>query len=295
MSRGIPKCVGLVPNSTKPRAVELVPAVIDALDRYGIKSIVDSDIRGRIPESHGDSPVVFAPIERIPDVADLIIVLGGDGTYLNTARSTAGRGIPMMGINLGRLGFLTEIEIHELDWAIDKLAAGDYLIEERIMVQVKVYRGGTMLHSAIGLNDVTITNAGLPRMVELELSLDGEFVNSYPADGLIVATPTGSTAYSLSAGGPIVNPFSRALIITPICPHTLYSRSIVLAEDEVARVIIKSDYRTCALTVDGQHSWSLEQDDEVILEKAPVTVKSVRMPGHTFYKILRDRMRGDRV
>lgn len=292
---GVPKCIGLVPNSSKPRAIEMIPEVICTLEKLGFSHVVDSEAKDSVEHYLKDITTTFAPIEQIPDIADLIIVFGGDGTYLTTARATAGKEIPIMGVNLGRLGFLTEIEIPELDWALQQLAKGDYSIEERVMVQVNVYREGAMLHSSTGLNDVTITNAGLPRMVELEVYIDDQFFNSYPADGLIAATPTGSTAYSLSAGGPIVNPFSRALIITPICPHTLYSRSIVLAEDEVVRVIIRSDNRTCALTVDGQHSWMLQRDDEIVIERAPIQVKSVRMPGHTFYKILRNRMRGDRV
>ncbi|AZR73516.1 NAD(+) kinase [Anoxybacter fermentans] len=291
MPEKIPKRIGLVPNPGKPRALELIPDVINSLERLGIDHVTDQQVQKKIR----DLKTTFLPRAQIADIVDLIIVFGGDGTYLNTARSVAGKGIPILGVNLGRLGFLTEIEIHELNWALEQLSLGNYDIAERIMVQAEILRQGKRVHSAIGLNDVIITNTGLARMVELETYINEEFINSYPADGLIVATPTGSTAYSLSAGGPIVNPFSKSLIITPICPHTLYSRSIVISEDEVVRVSLRSDHQNCFLTVDGQQGWRLEESDEILIRKAKEVVKSVRMPGHTFYKILRDRMSGDRI
>lgn len=291
MPQGIPKCIGLVPNLTKPQAIAMIPEAVRSLERLGFIHVTVVELMGKM----AGLKTTFLTTEEMATVANLLIVFGGDGTYLHTARATAGAGIPIMGVNLGRLGFLTEIEIHELDWALEHLKQGDYSIEERNMVEAQVFRNGKMVHRGIALNDVVISNAGFVRMVELETYIDGEFLNSYPADGLIIATPTGSTAYSLSAGGPIVNPFSKALIITPICPHTLYSRSIVLSKDEVVRVKVNSDHRNCVLTLDGEYSFSLVKSDEVQLRRAEEVVRSVSMPGHTFYKILHDRMRVDRV
>lgn len=291
MSQGVPKRIGLAPNPTKPNAIEMMAEVVKTLEKMGFEHVLDEAVRGKV----GEIKTTFLPVAEMPKVADLLIVFGGDGTYLAAARATAGSEIPIMGVNLGRLGFLTEIEIPELKWALDRLAAGDYIIEERIMAEAKVYRKGDLLYTGTGLNDITITNAGIVRMVELETYIDGEFFNSYPADGIIIATPTGSTAYSLSAGGPIVNPFAKSLIITPICPHTLYSRSIVLSKDEVVRLIVRSGQHHCVLSVDGQVCSMLLQNDEVEIQRARDVVKSVRMPGHTFYKTLRNRMSGDKV
>lgn len=291
MFNGIPKTIGLVPNSTKPKAIEMIPQVVHALESLGFQHMVDIEVQEQLK----DVKTTFETVKQMSEIADLLIVFGGDGTYLHTARATAGSAIPIMGVNLGRLGFLTEIEIHELDWALKQLSLGDYHIDERIMLEVKIFRDHEQVLTAVGLNDVTISNAGMIQMVELEIFIDNEFLNFYPADGLIVATPTGSTAYSLSAGGPIVNPFSRALVITPICPHTLYSRSIVLSEEEVVKVTMRSPHRHCVLAVDGEIIWNFEQTDSIEIVKAQKVVRSVRMPGHTFYKILRDRMRGDRV
>lgn len=291
MPEKIPKRIGLVFNPTKPRALEMIPEVLTVLEQLEITHFTNLELEENLKEL----ATTFISLDKMAEFVDLIIVFGGDGTYLNTARSIAGKEIPMLGVNIGRLGFLTEIEIPEFKWALEQLCQGNYTIENRLMVQAKIIREGKLLHSAVGLNDVIITNTGLARMVELETYIDDEFFNSYPADGLIVATPTGSTAYSLSAGGPIVNPFLRSLIITPICPHTLYSRSIVISENEVVRVVINSDHRHCALTVDGQYGWDLLKFDEVLIQACQDVVKSVRMPGHTFYKILRDRMRGSRV
>lgn len=291
MPQGIPKCIGLVPNLTKPQAVGMIPEAIQALERLGFIHVTVNELMGKLP----GIKTTFLSMEEMAAVVNLLIVFGGDGTYLHTARTTAGTGVPIMGVNLGRLGFLTEIEIHELDWALERLKRGEYSIEVRNMVEAQIFRGGRTVHRGIALNDAVISNAGFVRMVELETYIDGEFLNAYPADGLIIATPTGSTAYSLSAGGPIVNPFSKGLIITPICPHTLYSRSIVLSKDEVVRVKVNSDHRNCVLTLDGQYTYSLLRSDEVQFRRADETVRSVSMPGHTFYKILQDRMRVDRV
>ncbi len=307
MPEKIPKTIGLVPNPTKPKALEMIPGVIKSLQRLGINQIVNLQINkntGKLvpiveladnqPETGGQRIGFNDADFKVEDLA-LIIVFGGDGTYLSVARAIAGKDIPLMGVNLGRLGFLTEIQTWEITSALREIIQGNYSVKERIMVQAQVYRQQEMIHSATGLNDVIVANTGLARMVELEIFIDDEFLNSYPADGLIVATPTGSTAYSLSAGGPIVNPFTKTLIITPICPHTLYSRSLVISKDEVVRVVIKSDHGQCGITIDGQFGWSLKQSDEIVIQAASQVVKSVQMPGHTPYKILRDKMRGDRV
>ncbi len=289
MPEKIPKKIGLVPNMSKPKSLELIPDVLETLEYLGIEHFLDKNVQ----KSFGELKTTFILPKEMSEMVDMIIVFGGDGTYLNTASAVAGKEVPILGVNLGRLGFLTEIEIHELNWTLNQLYQGNYNIIERIMVKAEVYRNQKCIYSAIGLNEVIIT--GCARMIELEVYIDDEFVSSYPADGLILATPTGSTAYSLSAGGPIVNPFSKSLIITPICPHTLYSRSIVISEDEKIRVKYSSENRECMLSIDGQNSLPLEKDDEIYLKRAAEVVKSVRMPGHNFYQILRNRMRVDRV
>lgn len=291
MPEKIPKRIGLVPNSTKPRAIELMPRVMKSLEKIGIEHVTDAEIQEQLE----DVQTIFIKREEMAEHVDMIVAFGGDGTYLDIGRAVAGKGTPILGVNLGRLGFLTEIEIPEIEWALEQLNIGNYTINERLMVDARVYRNGKVIHSGCGLNDVIITGTGSARMVELATYIDEVFINSYPADGLIVATPTGSTAYSLSAGGPIVNPFSETIIITPICPHTLYSRSIVISKDEIIRIVVQSDHPHCVLTVDGQHGIKLEAADEIQIQTAAQVVRSVRMPGHTFYQTLRDRMKGDRV
>jgi NAD+ kinase len=218
---------------------------------------------------------------------DLIIVLGGDGTLLSTARRTAGLGLPILGVNMGYLGFITDMEMQDLFPNLDRLARGDYLVEPRMMLEAEVRRDGRPEARFLALNDTTITKGPLSRIVTLETYVDDECLAVYRADGMIVSTSTGSTAYSLSAGGPIVSPELDLMIVTPICPHTLYARPFITADRRLIRFVLKSESPDAMLTIDGQTGYSLQQGDEVLITRAEAVTNLVRLRNRPFFEVVR--------
>jgi NAD+ kinase len=225
---------------------------------------------------------------------DYVLVLGGDGTLLNAARKLAPFGIPILGINLGHLGFLTEIELSNLDEGLQALTRGDLLIEERLMLSAELKQGLQKRAGFYALNDVVVSKGSFSRMIKLSINVSGEYVETYPADGLIISSPTGSTAYCLSAGGPIVSPEIQAMILTPICPHTLYSRPLVISPDEEVEVFVEASAAEAMLTVDGQQGVKLEPDHRILVKKAPFAAKLVRLKGRNFFAVLREKLREGR-
>lgn len=237
----------------------------------------------------------FEHLEELYQRADLVIVLGGDGTFLGVARRAAKYGVPLLGVNLGRLGFLAEVEADRIEECIDRLLRGEYKIEQRYMLSAAVIRNGKQAASFCALNDVVVSGASYKRVVSIDLFVDGQFVDSYAADGLVAATPTGSTAYSLSAGGPIVESSMEVTIVTPICPHTLSSRPLVLPKERVVTVAFKQDYgHGCLLTVDGQEGYALQVGDRIELRASDCRAKLVKMNGMGFYELLRKKIRGEK-
>ncbi|MGD0152145.1 MAG: NAD(+)/NADH kinase [Thermacetogeniaceae bacterium] len=231
---------------------------------------------------------------RFPDTigtVDLIIVLGGDGTLLSTARRTAGLGIPILGVNMGHLGFITDMEMQDLFPSLDQLVRGDYLVEPRMMLDAEVRRDGRSVARFLALNDAVVTKGPLSRMITLEAYVGGEYLAAYRADGIIISTATGSTAYSLSAGGPIVSPELDLMIVTPICPHTLYARPFITADRHTIRIVLKSDPQDVMLTIDGQTGFSLCKDDQVLVGKAAAAANLVRLRGRPFFEIVRLKLR----
>lgn len=233
---------------------------------------------------------ILMPRQELAREIDMIIVVGGDGTFLNAARYYAASNTPILGFNVGRMGFLTEMELGRLDYILEDLVAGKYQIEERMMLQGIVVRRGNELTRVLGLNDIVVSKGAFARIIELTLRISGETITTYPGDGLIIATPTGSTAYSLSAGGPIVSPGLRSLIITPICPHTLYARSLVVQDKEKIEIEIARADRRVMLTVDGQEGIRLSKGDMIQFTPAEESTSLVRVAGTTFYEILRNRL-----
>jgi NAD+ kinase len=277
--------VGLLPNPSKERAMEVVKQVIDWLKEKEVDYLIEqksAELIGDLEHSSSWQEM----IER----SELVIVFGGDGTFLNTARKFAATEIPILGINLGSLGFLTDVELDNLNSALEDLLAGKFEIEERIMLEAEVVRDGTSISKVIAINDVVITKGSFSRLIELKTYIDGEYLTTYPADGVIVACPTGSTAYSLSAGGPIVNPKLKSLIITPICPHTLHARSIVVSGEEAIKIIVEADHEDVMLTVDGQDGLKLISGDEVLIKSSELVTKLVKLEGYNFYQILKTRL-----
>jgi NAD+ kinase len=229
--------------------------------------------------------------EALCERSDLIVVLGGDGTLLSVARSSGTRRVPILGVNLGRLGFLTEINVDELFLALDKVLAGDLRVVSHMRLEVQVQRGDATLGHFHALNDVVITKTALSRMIDLDAFADGHKVTTYHADGLILSTPTGSTAYSLSAGGPLLVPGLEAIVLTPICPHSLTQRPLVLPESAEIEVVTHARGGEAALTVDGQEGLELCDGDSVRVRRSPHSVDIVASPFRNRYEILHAKLR----
>ena len=223
--------------------------------------------------------------------ADLTIVVGGDGTLLAAARLLDDRQIPILAINHGGLGFLTEVTLEEMYPAIERVLAGQFITEHRMMMDVEFSRADKPMARDRALNDIVINKGTLSRMIELESRVDGQYVSKFRADGLIVATPTGSTAYNLSAVGPIIFPTMSAMIITPICSHTLTNRPIVLPPGVKVEIVLRSSQDDVQLTVDGQVGLKLEMNDQIIVEKSNVAVKLVAPADKNYFDVLRGKLK----
>ncbi|MGQ9824438.1 MAG: NAD(+)/NADH kinase, partial [Desulfotomaculales bacterium] len=222
--------------------------------------------------------------------ADCLVVVGGDGTLLGSARKAAPQGIPILGVNIGRIGFLTEIDAPDLFSALDRLLAGEYRIDARMMLEARVYRQGKCIEQSIALNDAVVTKGAFARLIFLETFVGDEYVATYPADGLIVATPTGSTAYSLSAGGPLVSPEVDLMLVTPICPHSLWARPLVIKADRKVRINVNSQKEEVMLTMDGQHGFRLEERDVVVVTRSSFQARFIRIKNKSFYYLLRKKL-----
>jgi NAD+ kinase len=223
--------------------------------------------------------------------ADLAVVLGGDGTLLAAARLLGDHQVPIVAINYGGLGFLTEVTLGEMYPALERVLDGQFVTESRMMVDVRVTRAGASLAAYRALNDVVINKGTLSRMIELEARVDGQYVSRFRSDGLIVSTPTGSTAYNISAGGPIIFPRMGAMIVTPICSHTLTNRPIVLPESVKIEILLRSAQDDAYVTVDGQVGLKLKMDDHLVVEKSSVAVKLVAPAEKNYFDVLRGKLK----
>lgn len=275
--------IGVLPHTGKEPALRMASELIDLLRSKGIDVWLDEDSAGMLG---------MAELSGAPEGLDAGIVLGGDGAFLRAGRRLALSGVPLLGVNYGHLGFLTEIEPEEISWALDRLLRGEYRIEERLMLRARVVRSGRERRSYDCINDVVVARGTLARIVSSHLYIGSSFVGLYRGDGMIIATPTGSTAYSLSAGGPILHPGMEAVVITPICPHTMGARSMVAAPDEPITLRFESPNEELLLTVDGQLGEALQPGDEVRVERSSRKTRLIRLHERTFYDILRTRLIG---
>lgn len=241
----------------------------------------------------------YTRAEDIPGETDCVIVLGGDGTLLQAAHDLSGRELPIFGINLGTLGFLAETEVSGLEEAFGKLFAGKYEIREQMMLSTEVCVSGKSSQLPDALNDLVVARSGFSRVIGTGVYINGELVNDYRGDGVIIATPSGSTGYSLSAGGPIVSPSTNLMVITPICPHSLNARSIVVSDTDVVTVKIRMSKKTqeeeAIATVDGRTAVNLRAEDYVKVRRAARRVKLVRLFGGSFYQVLGAKLSGSRT
>jgi NAD+ kinase len=230
-------------------------------------------------------------MEHVGEGADLIIVLGGDGTLLNVSRHGKRKEVPILGVNLGGLGFLTETSVEELPATLAKVLKGDFGISRRIMLDAKVKREGEIIFTITFLNDAVITKDALARIIDIETYVNDEYLTTYKADGLIFSTPTGSTGYSLAAGGPLIYPSLPNMIVTPICPHTLTNRPIILPESVEVRAQLKSKEEKVVLTIDGQVGFPLQYDDEVTIKKSSHMVNLIKSSSRGYFEILRTKLK----
>ncbi len=233
--------------------------------------------------------LAFAP-EGIPEQADVIIVFGGDGTLLATARLIKQNRAPILGVNLGSLGFMTEVTLEELDSSLEKLLAGDYRISRRSLLQIVLKRKNGEVLSFEALNDAVINKGALARIINMDTFSGGDFITTFQADGLIIATPTGSTAYSLSAGGPIVYPTADLIVLTPICPHTLTNRPLIIPAESRVRVILESG-DDVMLTVDGQVGTEMDEGDVLECTRSGNFVELIQPVDKSFFDILREKLK----
>ena len=226
--------------------------------------------------------------------ADLIVVLGGDGTMISTARLVGDADVLVLGINYGSLGYLTDFRIEEMFPALESIIAGEYEIDRRVMLEAEHWHGEERLACGRVLNDVVINKAALARIIEIEVKLNGLFVNSFRADGLIVATPTGSTAYNLSAGGPIVYPSMNAVVLTPICPFTLTNRPIVVPDRAEIELTLDNENEGVVLSLDGQTGYPMKAADRVVIRKSETTFNLVQPANRNYFDVLRDKLKWGR-
>jgi NAD+ kinase len=280
------KRVGLIAKPDAAEAQRVVRTLIDWLTARRLSVVLEKDTAALAPAA----PVAAAHKSELPGQVDALIVLGGDGTLLSVARAVGDLGVPMLGVNLGGLGFLTATTLDEMLPALEALVAGDMAVEERMVLGARLVRAGHVTGEYIALNDVVITKSAMSRIIDLAVSVDGRHATAYRADGLIISTPTGSTAYNLSAGGPILFPTMDAVVLTPIAPHTLSNRPIVLPGAQRIDVTLRVDQEVM-LTMDGQVGVPLRERDVVEVQKARARIRLMRFETKDFFSVLRTKLK----
>jgi NAD+ kinase len=278
--------IGILSRSRREQLSVVVPPLLEWLEDRGIKPVVDEDTAAALAGGlHGQ------PAPRVADVSELLLVLGGDGTILAAARLAAPRHIPILPINMGRLGFLTSFTLDELYPALEEALRGDSSISQRAMLQAELVRAGSVIETQCALNEAVVHKGSFARLIQLELSIDSDFVCRYRADGLIVSSPTGSTAYSLSAGGPILHPSVGAFLITPICPHMLSDRPLVVPDTCTVEVRPNDDTESVYLTIDGQRGLAMQPTDIARVRRANEPLQLIQPPRKPYFEILRSKLK----
>jgi NAD+ kinase len=276
------KRIGIICKWGRTEPTEIMGEFTPWLQKRGVEVYTDNvDVEGAHVCEFGEMP------ERV----DMVIVLGGDGTMLGAARLCAQHEVPVLGVNLGGLGFITEVATTQLYAVMEDVLAGRYELERRIMLSAKLQRDGRTVTECTALNDVAVTKGTLARIIDLETWVNGKYVNLFKGDGLIVGTPTGSTAYNMSAGGPILFPTLNCLVMTPVCPHTLSNRPIVLPDDVHVEVVLKSHGEDVMVTYDGVVAENVKQGDRVTVERAPYVTTMIMPRGRSHFEILRSKLR----
>lgn len=282
------KRFGILVNKGKPKARVVLKELVLLLEKRGVVVCLEPEIAESIARTD-----LSLAVDRFPDVVEIVFVLGGDGTLLGVARRFADSNIPILGFNLGNLGFLSEAEPDSLSTAVDRILSGDYYIEERLMLDAEVVRDGKVLEKNVALNDVGIAKGSFSRMITGTVYMDGVYLGTYSGDGLIVSTPTGSTAYSLSCGGPIVWPGVQCILLTPICPHTLTARPMVLPADSTLEIRVSATHRDLGVTIDGQLGYRLKVDDVIRVAKSQNFTHLIKWEERDFFEVVRKKLQGE--
>ncbi len=278
------KKIGIICKTGIPEPIEILKELLPWIRQKGYEAFVDNETASVLN-------IEGSPRSQIPVSADVIIVLGGDGTMLSVARLVGEKGIPILGINMGGLGFLTAVQKDELYDVLGKVFTGECPVEERIMLTACVFRHSECIAEYLVVNDVVVNKGALARIIDLETYIDHNYVATFKADGLIVSTPTGSTAYALSAGGPILYPTLNCVVLAPICPHTLTNRPIVLPDNVVVDIVLRSQNEDVFLTIDGQVGFSLRQGDTVEVKKSQFKTKLFNPCERDYFQILRNKLK----
>ena len=287
------KTVGVIVKPNHEEALKTACELSDWLKQRGIALVGEP----RIQQESVDTDTCDIPTvddAKFSEESDLIVVLGGDGTMISTARLVGDADTLVLGINYGSLGYLTDFRIEEMFPALEAIFRGEYDIDRRVMLHAEHWRDEKMLAAGRVLNDVVINKTALARIIQIEVSLNELFVNSFRADGLIVSTPTGSTAYNLSAGGPIIYPSMNALVLTPICPFTLTNRPIVTPDDAIIELKLVRENEGVALTLDGQIGYTMKANDRVVIRKSRTTFNLVQPPNRNYFDVLRNKLKWGR-
>ncbi len=277
------KSIGIIANIKKPQIKEVVESIIGWAKQNKVDFFLDQELSAVVGYKER-----LSEREKLRQLCDMIVSLGGDGTMLASARAVGKHPTPILGINLGGLGFLTEITSNDLDRTLERLKQKDFFIEKRMVLETEVE--GLKKLDQYALNDVVIDKGEVARLFQMHLYADGEFICSYSADGLIISTPTGSTAYCLAAGGPIVNPKTNVIIVSPMCPHTFASRPLIFSENENLKVVVELARREAVLTIDGQVAFALKSGSSVLVRKAAHSVNLIKFRNRSFYEILRTKL-----
>lgn len=285
------KRIGIIAKKNKPEAVPIANHLMAWLRSKKIEVYIEEEIGQLLLPTSAEPSLKTIKRETIPIDMEMIIVLGGDGTLLSVARQVWNKNIPILGVNLGGLGFLTEITLDELYRVLERVIQDDFEINEREVLNAAVIRRGEPIAEFTVLNDAVINKGALARIIDLETTINGEYLSTFRSDGLIISTPTGSTAYNLSAGGPIVYPSLHTIIITPICPHTLTIRPIIIPDDVKIRATLKSRSEEVLLTLDGQQGFTLEFEDVLEVKKAEGRILLIKSPYRHYFQLLREKLK----
>jgi NAD+ kinase len=280
------KKIGIVVKAQQ-KAIDKAAELESWLKDKGIEVLTRENIPAPVTSRHG---LVENILKADADLS-CVVILGGDGTFLSSIRWVQDSGVPVLGVNLGAFGFLTETPVEQLFSVMEKVVKGDYTTEERILLSAKVVRNGEQLACQTVLNDVVVNKEALARIAHIRTSVDDHYLTTFKADGLVVATPTGSTAYSLSAGGPIIHPSLKTIILTPICPFTLINRPLIVPDTVTIKIEIEEKDSNVFVSFDGQVGLDITNEDTIIVDKAPHTIHVIRTAGQSYYDRLKAKLR----